>query len=72
MTDLIKRAEAVADKMDQYRIPDAQTIRDLIAALRAAPTAEQLRGWAVHAEDGSYLDALADDMRAAADRMEGK
>ena len=70
MTDLITRAEAYDVNCSDAIAADL--IRDLIAALKAAPTADELRGWAVHTEDGSYLDALAGEMRAAADRMEGK
>jgi len=46
-------------------------IRDLIAALQAAPTAEQLRGWADTLWDAGCATAC-NEMEAAADRMEGK
>jgi hypothetical protein len=74
MTNLIERAEGVATTLSDHNLPygqqsdAAQTIRDLIAALKAAPTAEQLRAWAVHQADWDCAIA----MRAAADRMEGK
>jgi hypothetical protein len=46
-------------------------IRDLIAALQAAPTAEQLRGWAEHLANGGRI-GIAEKVLAAADRKEGK
>jgi len=69
MTDLIKRAEACAKNCSDAIA--AHTIRDLITALQAAPTAEDLRGWGYVAESGGE-SRLAMNLRAAADRMEGK
>jgi len=73
-TDLIKRANDAISFVESEGFYDhAQTIRDLIVALKAAPTAEQLRGWAVEIERGKWNpDMAADVLRAAADRMEGK
>jgi len=63
-SDLITRAEQAAEWARDY--PQyINTIRDLIAALQAAPTAEQLRLWAVYQADWDCAIA----MRAAADRM---
>ncbi len=41
-------------------------------ALQAAPTAEQLRGWATCVGRKIYAEATAAEIRAAADRVEGK
>ncbi len=74
MTDLIKRGKKAANVLYSMGAnTEAKLIRDLIAALKAAPTAEQLRGWAhrVNALAG-HSHSMADDMRAAADRVEGK
>ena len=70
MNDLIERAEAVACELDnELRDGTAQTIRDLIAALRAAPTADDLRGWANHLAGNWTRDAVILELRRAADRM---
>ncbi len=73
MTDPIKRGKKAANVL--YSIganTEAKVISDLIAALRAAPTAEQLRGWANHLAGNWTRDAVILELRAAADRMEGK
>jgi hypothetical protein len=70
MTDLITRAEAYDVNCSDAIAADI--IRDLIAALQAAPTAEQLRGWAEVLWEKGGVNATAREMEAAADRMEGK
>jgi hypothetical protein len=68
-TDLIERAKGREQFLrDRGEIKSPDLIRDLIAAIQAAPSPEQLRAWAGHMRDG----LAAYEMRAAADRMEGK
>jgi hypothetical protein len=69
-SELITRAEQAAEWARDY--PQyINTIRDLITALQAAPTADQLRGWAKRC-DAFGLGKTPKAMRAVADRMEGK
>lgn len=70
MNDLINRAEQATEWARRYG-QHAQTIRDLIAALQAAPTPAQLREWADWQDHYGHV-ALAAQMRAAATRMEGE
>ncbi len=82
-SDLIERAKlfaAMEDVLSDHVLPvenrpshasNAKLIRDLIAALQAAPTADELRGWADHLADCGMDGRTAGEMRAAADRMDG-
>jgi len=72
MTDLIKRAEQAAEITAIDFPQSSQTIRDLIAALQAAPTAEQLRGWAKRNAEMDGPTPISVGLMLTANRMEGK
>lgn len=83
-SELIKRAEVAAameDVLSDHVLPiesrpshasNAKLIRDLIAALQSAPTAEQLRLWADQLASNWTREAVILELRAAADHLEGK